>query len=123
MSRSDDLSLLSKSTGELEIMLGEALVADEFGAKDLTKAEKQATARRWFALHLGEFRQAVCTSQIRTKIFSSAKSNRNALFAAVVDALGSVAGLPVPVAVLSARIIHYGLDQLCGEAKPSRKKH
>ena len=119
MTGSDALSLLDKSPDELDIMLGDALVAEEFGAKDLTDVEKQATARRWFVSNLGRFRQAICDSPVRTKIFAAGKSDRNLLFAAVVDALLKVAGLPVPPAVLSAKIIHYGVDQLCEDAKPS----
>jgi hypothetical protein len=117
LAKPDELLLLNKSAHELEIMMGEALVADEFGAKDLTNVEKQATARRWFAAHLSEFREALCVSPIRTEIFSAAKSDRNMLFAAVVDGLGKIHGLPVPVAVLSARLVHYGLDQLCAETE------
>jgi hypothetical protein len=121
MTTSNDLSLLDRSADEIDLILGEELVADEFGAKDLTDVEKQATGRRWFASHLGEFRQALCGSSIRTKVFAPAKSDRNALFAAVVDTLAKAAGWPVPVAVLSAKLIHYGLDQLCEGGEPSSK--
>ena len=112
---SNEKWLLDKSTDELDLMLGEALTADDFGAKDLSDIEKQATARRWFTLHLKDFQHALCISPIRTKIFSAKQVDRNALFAAVIDTLGKLAGLSVPVAVLSARIIHYGLDQLCAD--------
>ena len=110
--------LLNKSTDELDLLLGEALVADEFGAKDLSDVEKRAAARRWFDAHVKEFQHAVCTSSIRTKIFAPKKTDRNTLFASVLDALGKLAGIPVPVAVLTARLIHYGLDQLCADKKP-----
>ncbi len=110
-------SFLEMSSAELDLLLGESLVAEEFGAKELSAVEKQAAARRWFASHLHDFQQVLCVSPVRTSIFSADKADRNTLFAAVVDTLGKVTGLPVPVAVLSARIIHYGLDKLCAETE------
>ena len=112
--------LLDKSPDELDLLLGEALVADEFGAKDLSNVEKQATARRWFQSHVNEFKEAVCVSSIRTKVFAAKKADRNTLFAAVFDALGKLVGIPVPIAVLSARLIHYGLDQLCADESATK---
>jgi hypothetical protein len=113
-----ELALLDAPDDELDLLLGEALVADEFGAKDLSDTEKRAAGRRWFDAHLAEFRHAICVeSPLRAKLFSAEKMERTALFAAVVDTLGTGAlGLPVPVAVLSARLIKYGLDKLCAEA-------
>lgn len=117
-----ELALLDAPADELDLLLGEALVADEFGAKDLSDAEKQAAARRWFNAHLEEFRHAICVaSPLRTKIFAAEKMERTALFAAVIDTLGTGAfGMPVPVAVLSARLIKYGLDKLCAEGAAER---
>jgi len=107
--------LLGLTASELELMLGDALVADEFGAKDLSAAERRAAARRWFNAHLQDFREAICVSSpLRTMIFSADKVDRNTLFAAVIDAVGTtVLGTHVPIAVLSARLIQYGLDTLC----------
>ena len=111
-----ELALLDAPENELDLLLGEALVADEFGAKDLSEAEKQAVAQRWFNAHLADFRHAICESQLRGKIFGSEKMERTTLFAAVIDTLGTGAfGMPVPVAVLAARLIKYGLDRLCAE--------
>ena len=114
---SNESWLLDKSPDELDLIMGEALVADEFGAKDLSDVEKRATAKRWFGAHITDFQQAICVSSFRTKIFAAKQADRNTLFAAVLDALGKLAGIPVPVAVLTARLIHYGLDRLCSESK------
>jgi hypothetical protein len=119
MPNQDDLSLLEMPVSQLDLMIGDALVAEEFGAKDLTDAEKQATARRWFDSRLEDFRHAICVaSPLRTRIFAPEKLDRNTLFAAVIDALSKILGMPVPVAVVSARLIHYGLDKL--RAPPSQ---
>lgn len=67
-----ELALLDAPDDELDLLLGEALVADEFGAKDLSDTEKRAAGRRWFDAHLAEFRQAICVdSPLRAKLFSA----------------------------------------------------
>jgi hypothetical protein len=109
-----DLALLDLPTWQLDVMLGEALTAGEFGAKDLSDIEKQTAARRWLSVNLDRMRDAICGSRVRTVLFGAEAEKRNLLFAAVVDALGTVRGLPVPVSVLAARLIHYGLDRICG---------
>jgi hypothetical protein len=116
-----DLALLDLPTWQLDVMLGEALTAGEFGSRDLTDIEKQSAARRWLSANLDRIRDAVCGSRVRTVLFGAETEKRNLLFAAVADALGTLRGLPVPVSVLSARLIHYGLDGICGaemQAKP-----
>jgi hypothetical protein len=112
--RQADLALLDLPTSELDAMLGEALTAGEFGAKDLSDVERQAAGRRWLTANLDQMRDTICSSHVRTVLFGAGTEKRNLLFAAVVDALGSLHGLPVPVSVLSARLIQYGLDDICG---------
>lgn len=114
-----DLALLSLPTRDLDIMLGEALTAGEFGAKDLSDTEKEAVARRWLTTELDRIHDAICGSRVRTIMFGAETEKRNLLFAAVADALGSLRGLPVPVSVLSARLIQYGLDRICGTDIPA----
>ncbi len=110
-----DLALLDLPTWQLDVMLGEALTAEEFGAKDLSDTEKQAASRRWLTANLDRLRGAVCGSRLKGELFSHDAADRTLLFASVIDALGTIAvGLPVPATVLSARLIQYGLDQLCG---------
>jgi hypothetical protein len=111
-----DQSFLDMSSDELEVFIGTALLRDEFGSKDVSDAEKRAVAQRWFSSNLDEFRTAICGSGIiQDKLFGPQHAERNLLFGAVVDALGALRGLPVPVAALSAQVIHYGLRQLCAE--------
>jgi len=39
--------ILAKPLDEIEVMIGEALLGDEFGAKESSEAEKPRVARRW----------------------------------------------------------------------------
>ena len=105
--------MLAKSPAEIEILIGEALLADDFGAKDASEAEKRAVARRWFEANLDTFRALVCGSAALRAVFGSKKKDRNALLGALADVLGSQYGLTIPVTALSAMIIHYGVDKLC----------
>lgn len=85
-----DLALLDLPTWQLDVMLGEALTAGEFGARDLTDIEKQSAARRWLTANLDRIRDAVCGSHVRTVLFGAETEKRNLLFAAVADALGTL---------------------------------
>ncbi|MET8682527.1 hypothetical protein ABZW18_34510 [Streptomyces sp. NPDC004647] len=112
-----DLALLDLPERQLDVMLGEALTAEEFGKRDYSDIERQAVARRWLTANLGRIRSAVCGPALRAVLRSAEAEKRNLLFAAVADALiVGFQGLPVPVAVLAARLVHYGLDDLCGPA-------
>jgi hypothetical protein len=113
----DQLALLDVPSSELDLIIGEAVVAGEFGAKDLTDAEKQSTARAWLEVHRKEFRRAICVdSPVRAHVSTAESMDRTTLFAGVMDAVATVTlGIPVPVAVLSARLVKYGLDKLCAE--------
>jgi hypothetical protein len=118
-----DTNVLDLSQDEIDALIGDALLADEFGAKPASAAEKRQAARLWFQSNLGKIRTAVCPN-LFVKSFLLGKDNktRNELLAAVVDALLKLGGWGVvPVAVLSARIINYGLDQLCPSEKPESK--
>ncbi|MVZ99276.1 hypothetical protein F8568_002510 [Actinomadura sp. LD22] len=95
---------------EVEVMIGEALLADGFGAKDANDAEKRLVARRWFQANMEAFRAAVCGSG---SVVAGANKDRNALLGALVDVLGSRFGVTVPVAAVSVMIMHYGVDRLC----------
>jgi hypothetical protein len=111
----DDQSLLHKSPDEIDYMMGEALLRDELGSKDFSKEEKQSTGRRWFEMNINAMRLAICADPlIREAAFGSDKAERNLLCAAVIDSLVRAGPPPVPTAVLAVKIIHYGLDRLCG---------
>lgn len=114
----EELALLDLSEDELDLELGRAITAGEFGAKDLSDTEREVTGRRWFFAHLADFRQMICVkSPLRKRIFAADKMARTTLFAAVIDEVNkSTLGVDVPSAVVAARLISYGLDKLCGEA-------
>ena len=118
MPTAEELALLDVPSSELELIIGEAVVAGEFGAKDLTDADKQSAGRAWLERHRKELRRAICVdSPLRNNVFAAESMDRTTLFAGVIDAVGTVTlGIPVPAAVLSARLVQYGLDKLCAEA-------
>lgn len=107
--------LLSMSLDELDLEIGDNLLKGGFGMKPATDAEKRETARRWFEFHLERIRTTVCSNKIVSNcLLGKENKTRNELLAAVVDVLLKLGGWgTVPVAVISARIINYGLDKLC----------
>lgn len=122
MPSTDDLQYLQMSPQDLDLAIGASLLEDAFGAKPATDAEKRSAAATWFSANLDRFREGVCGSQlIRKDLFGKDKQDRNVLFGAVIDTLAKMGGFPVPVAVLGAKLIQYGLDQLCMDAKELRK--
>jgi hypothetical protein len=118
----DDLKYLEMSPHELDLDIGSSLLEDTFGAKDATDAEKRAAAADWFHANLGRFRNGVCGNQlIRKDLFGDDKQDRNVLFGTVIDTLAKLGGFPVPVAAIAAKLIHYGLDQLCVDTTAPRQ--
>ncbi|GAA2897659.1 hypothetical protein GCM10010517_62730 [Streptosporangium fragile] len=114
-----DYSLLDRDADALYLAIGEALLAGELKSKDADDDEKRETGRAWFEQNLQVFRKAVCTSvRIRKVVFGPGKVERNTLFAALVDTLAALNGFQVPVAVVSAQLIHYGLGRLCPNLGP-----
>ncbi|MET7367600.1 hypothetical protein ABZS61_17430 [Streptomyces sp. NPDC005566] len=101
------------SKDDLELIFGEALLADEFGAKDQSDGEKRAAARRWFQAQLSGLRTLVCQNPSIAGYLGPEAKDRNALLSVLIDILGSQYGQTVPVAALSAQVLHYGIDKLC----------
>ena len=118
MPSADDLKYLRMSPHELELAIGGSLVEDTFGAKPATDAEKRSAATEWFSANLGRFRNGVCGNQlISSQLFGKDKQDRNVLFGTVIDTLARIGGFPVPVAAIAAKLIHYGLGELCSDFK------
>ncbi len=117
MPSADDLKYLRMAPQDLELAIGASLLEDTFGAKPATDVEKRSAAAQWFVANLGRFRQGVCGNQlIRNDLFGKDTQDRNVLFGTVIDTLAKLGGFPVPVAAIAAKLIHYGLDQLCAKA-------
>ena len=118
MPSADDLKYLQMSPHDLELSIGASLLEDSFGAKPATDAEKRSAAAQWFSANLDRFRHGVCGNHlIRSSMFGKDKQDRNVLFGTVIDTLAKLGGFPIPVAAIAAKLIHYGLDQLCAEKK------
>ena len=114
MSETLDYSLLDLDSEALYTLIGRAVLASELKSAEPGDEESRSTGRAWFEQNLDTFRRAVCTSvRIRQQVFAPGKVERNMLFATVVDALAAIGGFPVPVMVISAQIVHFGLGRLC----------
>jgi hypothetical protein len=111
----DASEVLNMTADDLDLIIGESLLEKYMGAKPASNSEKIAVAGRWFESNLNRFHNAVCPNPVVQKyLLGKDNETRNELFAAVVDALLTLGGVgTIPIAVLSARLIHYGLDQLC----------
>jgi hypothetical protein len=109
----DASRVLEMSTDELDLAIGECLMG--LGSKSASESETKAVANRWFEINLDRFHDAVCPNPVVQKyLLGQDNKTRNELLAAVVDALLTLGGVgTIPITVLSARLIHYGLDQLC----------
>lgn len=109
-----DNEALAKSMDELDLEIGRALLGDALGSKKVSDRELRSTARRWFEANLANFKVAVCSNEIvQSQLIGKANKTRNELFAAVADALMKIGGIAVPLATLSAKLVHYGLEKLC----------
>lgn len=118
MPSDEDLKYLRMSPQELDLAIGASLLEDAFGAKPATDAEKTSAAAQWYFANLIRFQRGVCGNQLICKqLFGKDKLDRNVLFGTVIDTLAKLGGFPVPVAAIAAKLIHYGLDQLCADAK------
>lgn len=108
-------TVLQMSSDELDLIIGESLLEDEFGSKPVSNAEKRSVALNWFRDNINRFHEAICTSAfMRQYMLGKDNKTRNEILAAVVDALLKLGGWgTIPITVLGARLINYGLDRLC----------
>ncbi|RJL35817.1 hypothetical protein [Bailinhaonella thermotolerans] len=114
MSETAGHSLLDLDSDTLYILIGRAVLAAELKSTEPEDEESRATGRAWFERNLATFRKAVCSSvRIRRQVLAPGKVERNMLFAGLVDALAAAGGFPVPVTVIAAQIVHFGVGRLC----------
>src|SRR5215813_6587867 len=109
----EGLNLLTLSESELDRLIGDALYADDFVAKAPTDTDKRLRAERWFASRSGEFRQVICGQRIVKRYVQNKDSVERELFDFLVATLATVPGIPVPMGVLAAKIVRFGVTNLC----------
>lgn len=105
--------LLSLSEAELDRRLGAALYDDDFGAKDPSEAEQRRRGAGWFEARRDQLQRAVCAQPVVQRYVKNKDAVERELFDAVLSAVAALAGIPVPVGVLAAKIVRYGLSNLC----------
>jgi len=112
-----DYGMLSLSTEELELLLGEGLLSDQIGSKPIRDKEKKEISQRWFYKKLDLMADILCNDHfVQTEILSKKVTDRNIILSTLVDALSSAFGM-VPISVLAAMLIKYGLEKLCCEGE------
>ncbi|MEO6731646.1 MAG: hypothetical protein ABIN01_10550 [Ferruginibacter sp.] len=122
-SKKKEPDYLKMSEQEIDLFIGEALLKDSMGSAPVSDTEKQIAAQNWFEANLHRFAKAVCEKKgAMNSLIGPEKKERNSLLGAVADVLLKVLGPSgiVPVAALAAKLLHYGIDQLCSE-KPQEK--
>jgi hypothetical protein len=121
-----DRNYLAMSEEELDLVLGEALLASSLGSKQISDTEKRTAAKNWFTANLKRIVQAVCIDAgVTNFLLGPQRKERNLLFVTVADALVKMFGQEVhfvPTGALAAKLIHYGIDNLCKDCVPYEKK-
>jgi len=106
---------------DLDVLIGDFLLAEELHSKDFGDDEKRNLGVRWFRLRLSQLRAAICGNQAIEAAVESGETNL--LAAAVVDAiLHSSVGLDVPVTVLAAKVIQVGIRRICSHGEEGSSK-
>ncbi|MFE6844490.1 hypothetical protein [Streptomyces sp. NPDC057686] len=107
--------LLELPEHEIDLLIAQHLVGEDFGSREDDDEERLFIARRWFASLQGRLREAVCGNPTVMRAAENPGEGNRFLAAAVVDAvLHSQLGLDVPATVLAVKVVHAGLHQLCG---------
>jgi len=104
------------SDNEIDLIIGEAILSQTFGAKPQSDDEKRALARNWFVAHLPVFANAICDRNGPVqKLAGAEQKDRNLLIGEILDVVLKSIGVPVPVGALTVKIVHFGIDRLCRE--------
>jgi hypothetical protein len=106
---------------QLEILLGEHLLASGLGSKPVTGEMKRRAGRNWFERNLHNLRAAICQKDsLVMSMFAREKKDRNMLFARICDLVAASFHL-FPAAVIAGMVLHYGIDQLCTSGKHGKR--
>lgn len=107
--------LLELPEQELDLLIAQHLVGEDFGSREDDDEERLFIARRWFASLQGRLREAVCGNAAVMRAAEDPGDGNRILAAAVVDALlHAQLRVDVPVTVLAVKIVHVGLHRMCG---------
>jgi hypothetical protein len=114
----ESMKLLTMSEADLDLMIAKFLLEGELRMKPFSENERRFIAQQWFKKNLKKFQSAICSNLIVQGILKKENKTQMELAAAVMDALLAIGGWGnIPVTVLSARLINYGLEKLCHESE------
>lgn len=119
MSKEQELQYLEMGDDELDLILGDALLKESFGNASMSDDEKRQAAKNWFKSNISIFAKSICEdNSIGNILIGKDKKERNILICSVLDVVLKSLGVSVPVAALAAKILHYGVENLCTNQKP-----
>jgi hypothetical protein len=104
---------LDLDEAELDALIGAAIADTGFGSKDLSAAEKLQLGQEWFAERADDVRGAVCSSPVVSAYLRPRSAGERELYDAILGALTYLTAIPVPLGLLAAKVLRYGLDRLC----------
>jgi hypothetical protein len=104
---------LDLDEADLDLLIGAAIAETSFGSKDLSDGEKREIAQEWFAERADDVRTAVCSSPVVTTYLHPRSATERELYDAVLGALTYLTAIPVPLGLLAAKVLRYGLHRLC----------
>jgi hypothetical protein len=113
----DHYDVLDLDERQIDLRLGEALLRrDHLGATDLADSDKIAATEAWFARTRQDIALRICHERLVVQYLSKDGAGERELLDAIVSAVGFLAGVPVPLSLLGAKVIRFGVSRLCRES-------
>lgn len=112
----DHYDVLDLDERQIDLRLGEALLRDHLGVADLADGDKIAATEAWFARTRQDIALRICRERLVVQYLSKDSAGERELLDAIVGALGFLVGVPVPLSLLGAKVIRFGVSRLCRES-------
>lgn len=106
--------LLNASERDIDLLIAQHLVGDDFGNREDDEEEHVFIARRWFSSIQNRVRDAVCGRTAVMQAMENPGDNNYLLVAAIADAIMQAnLHVEVPAAVLAMKVVQVGVHKLC----------
>lgn len=111
-----DYAVLDLDESQIDLLIGQELLRDMPGATEASDGDMRLAAAAWFVRVRADVAGSVCKSPSVIRYLSKDGAVERELFDAIIAALGFMTGLPVPLSLLAAKIIRFGVTRLCSES-------
>lgn len=106
--------LTKMSERELDLLIAEYLVDEDFGSREDDDEERLFIANRWLSSLSSKLRAAICGNDAVKSALANPGDNNQLLAATIVDALLIAEfDLAVPVTVLAVKVTYVGITKIC----------